>query len=76
MHNHENKCDILFASNYAALKLNFDNFVKMEANEILPYIKQTKLTDIHWYLSVLTHDCKWNEKQLLKSVKKYDILVL
>ena len=42
MHNHENKCDILFASNYAALKLNFDNFVKMEANEILPYIKQTK----------------------------------
>ena len=68
MHNHENKCDILFASNYAALKLNFDNFVKMEANEILPYIKQTKL-------SVLTHDCKWNVKQLLNS-EKYDILVL
>ena len=30
MHNLQNKNDILFASNYAALKLNFDNAIKME----------------------------------------------
>ena len=49
MHNHENKCDILFASNYAALKLNFDNFVKMEANEILTYIELRIFIDIYRY---------------------------
>ena len=39
MHNLQNKNDILFASNYAALKLNFDNTIKMEAHKILTYIE-------------------------------------